>query len=329
MNFPSSEDDPDRASGGHDHGLGENSTAGREPTSQQPEESGDTESAESSQRKSKKQRSFWKELPILIVVALGLTFLIQQFVARVYMIPSGSMEQTLHGCPGCTGDRVLVDQVTYLFTDPGPGDVVVFKGPPAWTENDAPSNDSSNPIAGFFRQIGSVVGLAPPDEKDFVKRIVAVGGQTVECCDDNNRVLVDGQPLDEPYIHWEEGRGTQQAEFDPVRVPNDSVWMMGDNRNDSSDSRYQGGGGARGAVPVDNIIGKARVIVLPPSRWQGVSDHDPQEVAMPAAAPSSYSAPAWQQGLPAMIGVIGAWPTLWVGRKAYAGITRLGQGRRS
>ncbi|TCP51969.1 signal peptidase I [Tamaricihabitans halophyticus] len=291
---------------------------------QSSSEGGD-ESAEQApaSKPKKKQRSFWKELPILIGVALVLAFLIQQFIGRPYMIPSGSMEQTLHGCPGCTGDRVLVDKVTYLFTDPSPGDVVVFKGPQPWTENDAPSNDSSNPIAGFFRQIGSVVGLAPPDEKDFVKRVIAVGGQTVECCDDNNRVLVDGQPLDEPYIYWEPGSGNEQAEFDPVRVPDDSVWMMGDNRNNSSDSRYQGGGGARGAVPLDNVIGKARVIVLPPSRWQGVSDHDPQEAAMPAAAPGTFNAPAWQQGLPAAIGVAGAWPALWAGRRTYAGIVRV------
>ncbi len=219
--------------------------------------------------KKAKHRSFWKELPILIVIALVLTFLIQQFLGRVYMIPSGSMETTLHGCPGCTPDRVLVDKVVYHFAEPAPGDVVVFRGPDTWTGN-APPTGSSNPIAGFFQQIGSVVGLAPPDERDFVKRIIAVGGQTVECCDEQNRVLVDGEPLDEPYTYWAPERDNEQQAFAEVTIPEGMVWVMGDNRNNSSDSRVQG------AVPVDNIVGKARVIVLPPSRWGGISDYNPQ-----------------------------------------------------
>ncbi|MQA63317.1 MAG: signal peptidase I [Actinophytocola sp.] len=227
-------------------------------------------------RKPREHRSFWKELPILIVVALVLTFMIQQFVARVYMIPSGSMERTLHGCPGCTPDRVLVDKLVYRFTDPEPGDVVVFKGPGPWTENDVGPVEPSNVIAGLFQQVGSLVGLAPPNERDFVKRIIAVGGQTVKCCDKDNRVLVDGKPLDEPYIYWAPDREQKQREFDEVLVPDGTVWVMGDNRNNSSDSRVQGGGGSRGTVPVQNIIGKARVIVLPPGRWGGISDYNPQ-----------------------------------------------------
>ncbi|WP_298180333.1 signal peptidase I [Saccharomonospora sp.] len=267
--------------------------------------------------KQKKQRSFWKELPILIVVALVLAFFIQQFVARVYMIPSGSMQQTLHGCPGCTPDRILVDKVTYHFTDPAPGDVVVFRGPGPWVEDDPPTNSSDNPIAGFFQNIGSAFGLAPPDERDFVKRIIATGGQTVECCDEENRVMVDGEPLHEPYIYWQGER--EQPEFGPVTVPEGTLWVMGDNRNNSADSRYQGGGGERGVVPEENIIGKARLIVLPPSRWDVVSDHNPQESAETAA----MSAPAWQQGLPLAAGVLAAWPTLFVSRKIGAGTRRV------
>jgi signal peptidase I len=259
-----------------------------------------------------KQRSFWVELPILIVIALVLAFVFQQFFARVYTIPSGSMETTLHGCTGCYGDKVLVDKITYDFTDPTPGDVVVFKGPEPWTENDAPAEQSGNSFVRFFQNVGSAFGLAPPDERDFVKRIVATGGQTVQCCDTRNRVLVDGKALDEPYIHWESGTPQVQHHFDPVRVPQGSVWVMGDNRNNSKDSRYQGGGGVRGAVPVDNIIGKARIIVLPPNRWGGVSDHDPQSAAQPAA----LGAPSWQQGVPLGFGAVAAWPTLALGRRA-------------
>ncbi|WP_307849435.1 signal peptidase I [Qaidamihabitans albus] len=285
-----------------------------DPSQNSEPESGRAAGRARRQRRPKKQRPFWKELPILIVVALVLAFLIQQFLARVYMIPSGSMEETLHGCPGCTPDRILVDKVTYDFTDPGPGDVVVFRGPDAWLEGEPPAQTSSNGVAQFFQSIGSAFGLAPPDERDFVKRIIATGGQTVECCDDKNRVLVDGQPLDEPYIHWE--GAPVQRDFEPVTVPEGTVWVMGDNRNNSSDSRYQGGGGENGAVPVANIIGKARFIVLPPTRWGTVSDHNPQE----SAAATAMGAPAWQQGMPLGAGLIAAWPVVLAGRRTGSAV---------
>ncbi|HEU5470353.1 MAG TPA: signal peptidase I [Actinophytocola sp.] len=262
----------------------------------------------------KKKQPLWRELLVLFTVAIVLTVLIQAFLGRVYSIPSGSMEQTLHGCPGCTGDRVLVDKVTYRFSDPAPGDVIVFKGPDSWTENDVLPQRSDNAVVRGLQWLGALVGLAPPDERDFVKRVIAVGGQTVECCDEQGRVLVDGLPLDEPYIYWAPGRPATQQSFPKVTVPADTLWVMGDNRNDSCDSRCQGGGkevngGLDGVVPVDNVIGKARVIVLPPSRWQGIGDHDPQ------AAPGSIGAPAWQQGLPAGVAVLAAWPVLWLGRR--------------
>jgi signal peptidase I len=252
----------------------------------------------------------WRELLTLFAVALVLTFLIQHFLGRVYSIPSGSMEQTLHGCPGCTGDRVLVDKLVYTFGDPEPGDVVVFQGPEAWTENDVQAPRSENPIIRGLSQVGALFGLAPPDERDFVKRVIAVGGQTVQCCDDQWRVLVDGRPLDEPYIFWQNGKPDGRQRFDPVLVPEGSLWVMGDNRSDSCDSRCQGGGGIRGVVPVDKVIGKARFIVLPPSRWQGVGDHNPQ-----GGIPLAIGAPAVQQGLPAAVGLLAAWPALWLTRK--------------
>ncbi|GAA3577721.1 signal peptidase I [Amycolatopsis ultiminotia] len=276
------------------------------------------------QGKSQKKRSFWKELPILIVIALVLTILIQAFLAKVYMIPSGSMESTLHGCPGCTGDRILVDRVTYDFTDPSPGDVIVFKGPPAWTENEVAPQESSNVVVRALRGLGSLVGFAPPDERDFVKRVIAVGGQTVQCCDARNRVIVDGKALDEPYIHWEDASHPVQETFAPVKVPQGALWVMGDNRNNSSDSRYQGGGGPNGAVPVDDVIGKARLIVLPPSRWGVISAPDPQENAQPVA----LGAPAWQQGLPLGAGVAAAVPALYSGRRLKAGLRRAAGRRR-
>ena len=246
--------------------------------------------------------SLWLEIPILIGTALVLTFLIQTFLARVYVIPSQSMEQTLHGCPGCTNDRVLVDKIIYRFRDPKPGDVVVFKGPESWGTNpEIGETADTNVVANTLHQFGSLFGLAPPNERDFVKRVIATGGQTVKCCDDQNHVIVDGEPLDEPYLFYGLGAGNVQENFEAVTVPEGHLWVMGDNRNNSSDSRRHVDDGSSGTIPVANVIGKARVIVLPPSRWGGISDHDPQTSALGPGVPA---APALQSGLPATAGVL-------------------------
>jgi len=241
--------------------------------------------------------SLWLEIPILIGTALVLTFLIQTFLARVYVIPSQSMEETLHGCPGCTNDRVLVDKVTYKFRDPSPGDVVVFRGPESWGTNpEVGDTPEANVVTRTLHQFGALFGLAPPDERDFVKRVIATGGQTVQCCDDQNHVVVDGKSLDEPYLYYGLGAGNAQESFAPVTVPPGHVWVMGDNRNNSSDSRRHVDDATSGTIPLDNVIGKARAIVLPPSRWGGISDHNPQAVAL--------GAPAWQAGLPVAASVL-------------------------
>lgn len=230
-------------------------------------------------KKKPKKGSFWRELPILIGVALVLSFLIQTFVARVYLIPSESMEPTLHGCAGCTGDRILVEKIGYRFGDPRAGDVVVFRGPESWSREFV-SNRSSNVVVRGLQEVGSMVGVVPPDENDLVKRIIATGGQTVMCCDDQGRVTVDGTPLDEPYIVQDfpfvPGQLTCETDlrsgrcFGPVAVPEGHLWMMGDNRSNSADSRVHVGDEANGTVPVGNVIGKARWIILPPTRWQSI-----------------------------------------------------------
>lgn len=266
----------------------------------------------------KKQRSFWKELPILIGVALLLTLLIQTFLARVFVIPSESMEATLHGCNGCYGDRVLVDKLVYRFTDPEPGEVVVFQRPNTWNKSEFAANRSTNGFVSWVQDVGAAFGLASPNEDDVVKRIVAVGGQTVQCCDEKNRVVVDGKPLDEPYIHWYPGDNHQQ-EFPPIKVPEGMLWVLGDNRNNSCDSRCQGGGGKNGLVPVDNIIGKVRYIVLPPSRWRGVGDHNPQQVSAAASAAAQVAIPG--------AAFAAAFPTLWLGRRVRKAIRSVGTRR--
>ncbi|MHA6784453.1 signal peptidase I [Pseudonocardia saturnea] len=255
----------------------------------------------------RRRENFWRELPLLIVVALVLTFTIQTFLAKVYVIPSGSMETTLHGCTGCNNDRVLVDKVTLRFRDPQPGDVVVFRGPDGWTNTEFSVPRSDNALVNGLQQFGSLIGLAPPDEKDFVKRVIAVGGQTVQCCDSRDRVMVDGEPLDEPYVYFlPEAGPAREQRFDPVTVPEGQLWMMGDSRNNSSDSRAQG----HGPVPIDNVIGQARLIVLPLDRFGWIDSIDPQPDAAVGMAAGAAA------GLPLAMGMLGTLPlAVWRRRR--------------
>ena len=220
--------------------------------------------------------SWLRETAILVVVALVLSVLLQTFVGRVYYIPSGSMEPTL-----LVGDRIAADKMTFRFGDPQPGDVVVFRAPTSSWNIGYRSTRSDNPIVKALQDAGSWAGLVAPDENDLVKRVIATGGQTVQCCDAQGRVEVDGRPLDEPYVvrdfPFVDNQLTCQTAppsgrcFGPVEVPDGSLWVMGDNRSGSADSRAHAGDELGGTVPVDDVIGKARLIVLPPSRW-GVID---------------------------------------------------------
>ncbi|HEY9265715.1 MAG TPA: signal peptidase I [Mycobacterium sp.] len=247
------------------------------------------------QQPTKKKRGAVREAAILITIALVLYYVMLTFIARPYLIPSESMQPTLNGCNGCVGDRIMVDKTTYRFSSPEPGDVVVFKGPPNWSIGYR-SIRSDNTAVRWVQNALSFVGFVPPDENDLVKRIIAVGGQTVQCRAATG-ITVNGKPLDEPYLD----PNTMMAdpavypclgnEFGPVTVPEGRVWVMGDNRTHSADSRSHcsntpedaqrgllcTGDPMAGTIPVDNVIGKARFIAWPPSRWGGVSSVDPQE----------------------------------------------------
>ncbi len=247
----------------------------------------------------KKKTSLLKELPILLLVAFVLALLIKAFLVQAFFIPSGSMEPTLHGCPGCPGDRVLVNKVPYYFGDPEPGDIVVFRGPESW----APEFQVSKPgnvVKSVLLGLGRAIGTAPPDEKDFVKRVVATGGQTVECCDSEGRVTVDDQPLDEPYISFDSP--IELRAFGPVTVPEGRLWVMGDNRAGSADSRSHLDDGDMGTIPVDNVIGKASVIVWPISRWDWLGAPDIQGLSA-APAPGAVAVVA-----PYTVGLVSAVP---------------------
>lgn len=244
-----------------------------------------------SDQRSKPKRPFWVELPLLILIAFGLTFLIQTFIAKVYYVPSGSMEKTLHGAP-TGGDRILANKVVYDFRDPRRGDVVVFSGPETWTP-EASIPGPSNWVGKAAQALGSVIGIAPPNEKDFVKRVIAVGGETVACCDATGNVTINGQPLNEngyiyepiDFIPGQLDCTTEQESrrcFGPVTVPDGQLWLMGDHRSNSADSSWgcQGlaptsGAECQGPVPVGNVIGKAVFIVMPPSRWGTIGNPDP------------------------------------------------------
>lgn len=242
----------------------------------------------------KKKRGALREAAILISIALVLYYVMLTFIARPYLIPSESMEPTLHGCNGCVGDRIMVDKLSYRFSTPEPGDVVVFKGPPNWSVG-YKSIRSENTAVRFVQNALSYVGFVPPDENDLVKRIIAVGGQTVQCRVDSG-LTVDGKKLNEPYLSAETMMADPAVypclgnEFGPVTVPEGRVWVMGDNRTHSADSRTHcsnepadaqkgllcTGDPTAGTIPVDNVIGKAQFIAWPPGRWGGVSSVNPQ-----------------------------------------------------
>ncbi|HLS79068.1 MAG TPA: signal peptidase I [Nocardia sp.] len=229
-------------------------------------------------RKAKTQRPFWQELPILVVIAAVIAALMVTFVGRPYVIPSQSMEETLQ-----IGDRIYVQKISYYGSDPQPGDLVVFVGPESWNTR-YQSIRSDNAVVRGVQNFLSYFGLVPPDENDLVKRVIAVGGQTVQCCDAEGRVMVDGKALDEPYVEndfrWLPGQQNASYPsgrvFGPVLVPEGHLWVMGDNRNQSADSRAHVGDEFQGTVPIENVRGKAVVKIWPLNRIGPLHSEDPQ-----------------------------------------------------
>ncbi|MDX6242967.1 MAG: signal peptidase [Frankiales bacterium] len=215
----------------------------------------------------------WLEFPILVVIAVGLAVLIKTFLLQAFYIPSPSMEQTLHGCDGCRGDRILVNKIVYHLRGIHRGDIVVFDGKDNYSSDSTPQYVASNPVSGALHTLVDFVGLAPAGT-DYVKRVIGLPGDKVQCCDSLGRVMVNGVPLDEPYVYQDD-----HHTFGPVTVPKGRLWVMGDHRSASDDSRYVG------AVPESDVIGRAFVTIWPPSRWRWLS---PQTYhGVPAAVTSA------------------------------------------
>lgn len=219
----------------------------------------------------RKEMPLWQELPLLLIVAFCLAVLIRTFLVQAFYIPSGSMQSTLE-----VKDRVLVNKVVYDMRDPLRGEIVVFRGTDDWAPEvtEAVSNSF---IAKLGRTVGDLVGVSRPGERDFIKRVIGLPGDKVACCDAEGRITVNGVGIDEEYI--DEGFNSDLSQppiagqctsrrFTEVTVPAGEMFVMGDHRSVSQDARCQG------TVPIENIIGRAFVIVWPSDRFTGLEIPD-------------------------------------------------------
>jgi signal peptidase I len=187
--------------------------------------------------------SFLKELPFLIVGALIVAVLVKSFLIQVFWIPSGSMEETLQ-----IGDRVIVNKLAYRFGEPGRGDVVVFE---------PETFESESVVTKVSRNLLESVGLRTP-ESDLIKRVIGLPGETIKIQD--GQLYINDAVLSEPYLQ----PGVRMSDFGPEVIPDDSYFVMGDNRGSSRDSRVFG------AIEGSRIVGRAFSVVWPPDRWGGL-----------------------------------------------------------
>jgi signal peptidase I len=197
-------------------------------------------------------KGFLRELPVLVVLALVLAIVIKTFLVQAFFIPSESMVPTLH-----VGDRVLVSRLAYRFGDIERGDIIVFSDP-----HPAPG-EHRGVVGGFLHWLGEGVGLALPADEDFIKRVIGLPGEVVEIRE--GVTYVDGAAIDEPYL----GGPKDLRNYGPRTVPDGMLFVMGDNRTNSADSRFPPPAGL-GYVPEDKVIGQAFVIVWPPGDWGAV-----------------------------------------------------------
>ena len=222
-------------------------------------------SADDTTERPSRGKSVWRfirDILLILLAAIVISFLIKTFLIRSFYIPSESMEDTLQ-----VNDRIIVNELEPKLVPITRGDIVVFKDPGGWlppgTENTEP-----NGVAAFFDWALSIVGLTAPDSNDhLIKRVIGLPGDTVACCNAYGQMTVNGVPLDEPYLKLPAGVTKVSKDDFSVTVPKNSLWVMGDNRYNSADSRYNRDKPGNGFVPYDDIVGRAVLISWPIDRW--------------------------------------------------------------
>jgi signal peptidase I len=243
----------------------------------------------------RKRKHFWRELLAIVVAAAVLTLLVKAFIVQVYKIPSASMENTLQ-----PGDRVLVNKLVYDFRGIARGDVVVFSGQNSWGPDAPPP--SGDPVVRLWDDVLSDIGLSS-SQTYYIKRVIGLPGDHVACCTDG-KVTVNGVPLTESsYLY--PGDAPSSFSFSAT-VPPGHIWVMGDHRGDSEDSRYHTSDPGGGAVPENEVVGRAFLIIWPPSQIRDLpipSTFDQAALSAVAAAPVAAAPVVGAAGAAGVIGV--------------------------
>ncbi|MER5767461.1 signal peptidase I [Streptomyces sp. NPDC001985] len=231
-------------------------------------------------------RGSWRRVLLQAVAVTAGVLLFSRFVVQPFQIPSSSMEPTIR-----VGDRVLVNKLAYRFgTAPERGDLIVFDGRGSFVRGPV----EENPVGAAAQGVLAALGLAEPAETDFVKRVVGVGGDRVVCCDSAGRLQVNGTSLDEGYLH--PGDAPSEVAFDIV-VPGERLWVLGDHRGNSRDSRDHLGSPGGGMVPVERVVGRAEWIGWPMGRWASL-DRTDAFARVPDAPSGGHPGAAGRTGAP-------------------------------
>ena len=211
-------------------------------------------------RKARKKLSWWQETILLLGLALVTSIVVKAFLMQMFFVPSASMRPQL-----IEKDRILVEKLSTWDNEVERGDVIVFEDPGGWL--------GTTPEPTGVQELLSLIGLYP-EGGHLVKRVVAVGSDRVVCCDRQGRLRVNGVPLEEDYLRDDMPPSQKQFKVD---VPEDAVWVMGDNRSNSQDSRFHLDDAGNGTVPLENVVGKVWAIVWPTSRLEILDRPDTYE----------------------------------------------------
>lgn len=213
---------------------------------------------------------FFRDLLVIFFVALLISFLIKTFLIRSFYIPSGSMENTLQ-----VNDRIMVNELVPDLITIARGDVIVFTDPGGWlSATEQGTVEAGNPVADGIRWFFAEVGLSAQETNDhLIKRVIGLPGDKVACCDTTGHITVNDAPLSEPYLKASSGTTRSPEKYFTVTVPADSLWVEGDNRDNSADSRLHTTTPSKGFVPMANVVGRAFVITWPVGHWSWLDNY--------------------------------------------------------